>query len=146
MQVFQDSCMVEGTELPGSTQGALETTSTFHGEFLASLGTGGEAPVGDSRSQSGCLEVPPTLSLGHVLDCPRVLDGFPNFQLHMVKYPQTPAGPVPSAVQTIPLGGTHPPPIRGNSTNRSVSIVRTVTFLAIQNLRGLHWSSSLSIQ
>ena len=69
--------MAEGTELPGSTQGALETTSTFHGEFtspeqpyLASRGTGGEAPVEDSRSQSGCLEVPPTLSLGHVLDCP----------------------------------------------------------------------------
>lgn len=84
--------MVEGTELPGSTQGALETTSTFHGEFasleqpsLASMSIGGEAPVGDSRSQSGCLEVPPTLSLSHVLDCPRVLHGFPNFQLHVVK-------------------------------------------------------------
>lgn len=65
--------MVEGTELPGSTQGALETTSIFHGEFasleqpsLASMGTGGEAPVGDSRSQSGCLKF---LPLYHLATC-----------------------------------------------------------------------------
>lgn len=81
-------------------------------------------------------EVPATLSLGHILDCPRVLDGFPNFQLNVVKYPQIPAGPVPSAVQTIPLVGSYPPPIRGNSTSQSVSIVRMVTFLAIQSLEG----------
>lgn len=91
-------------------------------------------------------EVPATLSLGHMLDCPRVLDGFPNFQLNVVNYPQIPAGPVPSAVQTIPLVGSHPPPIRGNSTSQKCEYCQDGDLLGHPELRGLHWTSSLSIQ
>lgn len=124
------------------------TTSTFHVEF-ASLDSFSQQGHWRRRRQQKSFrlaEVPATLSLGHMLDCPRVLDGFPNFQLHVVQYPQIPAGPVSSAVQTIPLVGTHPPPIRGNSTSQKCEYCQDGDLLGHPEHRGLHWTSSLSIQ
>lgn len=80
---------------------------------------------------------------------PGILDGFSNLQLHMVKYLPNLTGPVPSAVQIIPLPGplpAHPPLVRSSSTSQSVSIAWARGLPGHQQLRGLHQASSLPIQ